>query len=85
MDKWTDYLIRKTRRKSDWARARADNHIIISFQTTKMRDKHKADTVYNDELCIILPDSDRLMRDLFFINRLKNTYRMKPVQPSRMR
>jgi len=40
-------------------------HIITSFHDHRdAYDKHKADTVYNDELCIILPDSDRLMRDL---------------------
>ncbi|MDC3309722.1 BREX system P-loop protein BrxC, partial [bacterium] len=40
-------------------------HIITSFHDHRDAfEKHKTDTVYNDELRIIMPDSERLMRDL---------------------
>lgn len=40
-------------------------HVVTSFHEHRDAfEKHKTDTVYNDELCVILPESERLVRDL---------------------
>ncbi|UZE94434.1 BREX system P-loop protein BrxC [Alkalimarinus alittae] len=40
-------------------------HVITSFLDYRDAfEKHKTDTVYNDELRVVMPDNDRLIRDL---------------------
>lgn len=45
-------------------------NVITSFHDHRDAfDKHKTDTVYNDELRVVLPDSDRLIRDLMLLKK----------------
>ncbi|EGG29406.1 hypothetical protein IMCC3088_1862 [Aequoribacter fuscus] len=45
-------------------------NVITSFHDYRDAfDKHKTDTVYNDELRVVLPDSDRLIRDLMLLKK----------------
>jgi len=45
-------------------------HVITSFHDHRDAfDKHKSDTVFNDELRVVLPESDRLIRDLILLKK----------------
>lgn len=45
-------------------------NVITSFHDHRDAfDKHKTDTVYNDELRVVMPDNDRLIRDLMLFKR----------------
>ena len=45
-------------------------NVITSFQDYRDAfDKHKTDTVYNDELRVVMPDSERLIRDLMLYKK----------------
>ena len=45
-------------------------NVITSFHDHRDAfDKHKTDTVYNDELRVVIPDSDRLIRDLMLLKK----------------
>lgn len=45
-------------------------NVITSFHDHRDAfDKHKTDTVYNDELRVVMPDNDRLIRDLMLYKK----------------
>ncbi|NVK29385.1 MAG: BREX system P-loop protein BrxC [Gammaproteobacteria bacterium] len=45
-------------------------HVVTSFNDHRDAfDKHKTDTIYNDELRVILPENDRLVRDLILYKK----------------
>ena len=45
-------------------------NVITSFSDNRdANDKHKIDTLYNDELRVVLPESELLMRDLIFYKK----------------
>ena len=62
-----------TRKLDDLQRGREYElaiNVITSFHDHRdASDKHKTDTVYNDELRVVLPDSDRLIRDLMLLKK----------------
>ena len=45
-------------------------NVITSFHDHRDAfDKHKTDTVYNDELRVVMPENDRLIRDLMLFKK----------------
>lgn len=62
-----------TRKLDDLQRSREYElaiNVITSFHDHRDAfDKHKTDTVYNDELRVVLPDSARLIRDLMLLKK----------------